>query len=89
MKHVGNVRAALEFRKQVVAPSRIVVSLIRQEALEKKLDAAVEFWIKKVGVDEVITRKFLTWDDNTTIEFDKFLELHLYKNFPKKKRALW
>ena len=65
--HLDNVRAALQFRKQFHSPSRVVVSIIRQEDIEGKLDAAVEFWLKEVGVDDVVTRKFLTWDDNTAI----------------------
>ena len=84
-KHMGNVRAALELRKSLLATSRVVVSLIRQEELEGKLDQALDFWLKDVGVDEVITRKFLTWDDNTTIDFGHTLDPHLYKNTPTKK----
>jgi len=84
-KHMGNVQAALEFRKGLLATSRVVVSLIRQDELEGKLDQALDFWLKDVGVDEVITRKFLTWDDNTTIEFGHALEPHLYQKAPTKK----
>ena len=51
----------------------MVVSIIRQAAVEGRLDAAVDFWLKEIGVDEVITRKFLTWDDNTAIPFGKSL----------------
>ena len=75
---VGNVRAALELRKELGRTTRIVVSIIRQQEIEGKLDAAIDFWMKDVGVDEVITRKFLTWDDNTTIQLGKSLDPHLY-----------
>lgn len=84
-KHVGNVRAALELRKQFVATTRVVTSIIRQEAIEGRLDEAVQFWLKDVGVDEVITRKFLSWDDNTTIQLGKTLDRHLYADLPKQK----
>ncbi len=57
---VNNVRAALELRRSLKATTRIVVSIIRQQQIEGKLDAAIDFWMKGVGVDEVITRKFLT-----------------------------
>ena len=67
------------------APTRIVVSIIRQEQIEGKLDAAIDFWIKEVGVDEVITRKFLTWDDNTHIEMGHALDPHLYRSLPTQK----
>lgn len=88
---VDNVRAALELRKRLRAPSRVVVSIIRQEAVEGRLEQAVDFWIKTIGVDEVITRKFLTWDDNTAIPFDKALDAHLYRDLPteKKEPCVW
>ena len=75
---VSNVRAALALRKELQAPTRIVVSIIRQEQIEGKLDAAIDFWIKEIGVDEVITRKFLSWDDNTHIQLGHALDPHLY-----------
>ncbi len=80
--HVSNVRAALELRREFHSGSRIVVSIIRQEVMEGKLEAATEFWLNEVGVDEVITRKFLTWDDNTTISQEKALDRHLYASRP-------
>jgi MoaA/NifB/PqqE/SkfB family radical SAM enzyme len=88
---VDNVRAALELRKQYQAPSRIVVSIIRQEIIEGKLDQAVQFWLKEIGVDDVITRKFLNWDDNTTISLGKAMDKHLYAELPteKKEPCVW
>src|SRR5207302_7142033 len=84
--HVDNVRAALEFRKELCAPTRVVVSIIRQEAIEGRLDEAIDFWLKEVGVDDVITRKFLTWDDNTTIQHGKALDRHLYAELPAERK---
>jgi len=81
-EHVDNVRAALMLRRELAAPTRVVVSMIRQEALEGKLDEAVDFWLKDVGVDDVITRKFLTWDDNTSIIAEHGLDRHLYADLP-------
>src|SRR5918995_1010374 len=71
---VSNVKAALELRKQYRSSTRVVVSIIRQELIEGKLDAAIKFWTDEIGVDEVITRKFLSWDDNTTISLGKALD---------------
>ncbi|PYS49945.1 MAG: radical SAM protein [Acidobacteria bacterium] len=90
-RQVGNVRAALELRKKHLAPTRVVVSIIRQEAIEGRLEQAVNFWLNDVGVDEVITRKFLTWDDNTTIPAGKALDKHLYAEMPteKKQPCVW
>jgi pyruvate-formate lyase-activating enzyme len=88
---VANVRAALDLRRELRAPTRVVVSIIRQTAVEGRLDAAVEFWLKEIGVDEVITRKFLTWDDNTAIPFGKALDPHLYGDLPteRKEPCVW
>jgi MoaA/NifB/PqqE/SkfB family radical SAM enzyme len=85
-KHVDNVRAALMLRKQYITTNRIVVSVIRQQAVEDKLDDVVQFWLKTVGVDEVITRKFLSWDDNTTIDLGKSADRHLYADLPTEKQ---
>jgi MoaA/NifB/PqqE/SkfB family radical SAM enzyme len=82
---VDNIRAAIALRAELRAPTRIVVSIIRQQQIEGKLDAAIDFWIKTVGVDEVITRKFLTWDDNTHIHAGRALDPHLYRNLPAEK----
>jgi len=88
---VANVRAALELRKQHRSTSRVVVSIIRQEIIEGKLEAAIKFWMEEVGVDEVITRKFLSWDDNTHIDLGKALDPHLYADLPteKKEPCVW
>jgi MoaA/NifB/PqqE/SkfB family radical SAM enzyme len=89
--HTGNVRAALELRLKYKVTSRIVVSIIRQEATEGKLEQAIDFWTRQIGVDEVITRKFLTWDDNTRIPPGKALDKHLYRELPtqRKEPCVW
>jgi pyruvate-formate lyase-activating enzyme len=79
---LDNVRAALALRKTLRAPTRIVVSIIRQQLIEGKLDEAIRFWADEVGVDEVITRKFLSWDDHTTISLGRSLDPHLYAHLP-------
>lgn len=91
LTQVDSVRAALEFRKEYRTTSRIVVSIIQQDIMEGKMDAAIEFWTKDVGVDEVITRKFLSWDDNTSIDLEKGLDPHLYASLPesKKEPCVW
>ncbi len=89
--HLSNVKAALEMRKEFQTPTRIVVSIIRQQIIAGKLDEAVDFWLKEIGVDEVITRKFLSWDDNTNIDLNTALDPHLYKDLPtiKKEPCVW
>ena len=90
-RHVDNVRAALTLRRELKVSTRIVVSIIRQKEIEGKLDAAIRFWVENVGVDEVITRKFLTWDDNTEIPSGQSLDPHLYNHLPadRKEPCVW
>jgi hypothetical protein len=56
----ANVRHALEYRKQVGKPTRVVCSIIDQDGLPD-LKAAVAYWRDHVGVDHVIERKYLQW----------------------------
>ena len=76
---VDNVRAALAIRQELKSPTRIVVSMIMQKILEGRVDSAVNFWKNDVGVDDVIQRKYLTWDDNTVLKTDPALYPDLYK----------
>ncbi len=85
-KAVDNVKAALALRKQNKTTNRIVVSIIRQEIMRGQLDEAIKFWLEDVGVDDVITRKFLSWDGNTTIQLNKSLDKHLYKEMAGEKQ---
>lgn len=89
--HVENVRAALALRRELRSPSRIVVSIIRQQVIEATLERTIEFWLHDVGVDEVITRKFLSWDDNTNISLGNALDVHLYEHLPteRKEPCVW
>ncbi len=75
---VDNIRAALRLRSELKSPTRIVVSMIMQKILEGKMEAALNFWTKDVGVDYVIQRKYLTWDDNTVLRTDPSLHPDLY-----------
>jgi MoaA/NifB/PqqE/SkfB family radical SAM enzyme len=83
---LSNVRAALALRKEYRVSTRVVVSIIRQELIEGKLEEAIRFWTEDVGVDEVITRKFLSWDDNTTIALNRSLDPHLYASLPTERQ---
>lgn len=89
--HVSNIKAALELRKQLGSATRIVVSMIQQDILGDKMPEYVKFYLEQVGVDEVITRKFLSWDDNTNINLTNSLDKHLYSNLPteKKEPCVW
>jgi organic radical activating enzyme len=82
---IDNIRTALQLRKSLRSPTRIVVSMIRQELIQDRIDEYIRFYSQDIGVDEVITRKFLSWDDNTLINLGKSSDPHLYKNLPQEK----
>ena len=84
--HVNNIRAALEFRDALDSPTRVVVSVIQQDLVANKLDDCKKFYLDDVGVDEVILRKFLSWDDNTNISLEHSLDKGLYRDIPSNKR---
>jgi len=89
---VENIKKALEYRLIHKTSTRIVVSIIRQQLIEGKLDAAINFWMEEVGVDEVITRKFLSWDDNTNINLENSADKKLYQlnvNEESKDPCVW
>jgi MoaA/NifB/PqqE/SkfB family radical SAM enzyme len=71
---VNNVREALRYRDNTGKfETKIVVSMIRQKELFD-IESAKKYWKDVVKVDNVITRKFLTWDNNTNLTFDHSLD---------------
>ncbi len=84
---VDAVRSALALRKEHQSSTRIVVSIIQQELMTGRMEDAVRFWMRDVEVDEVITRKFLSWDSNTKISLDKSLDPNLYADSPTEGKA--
>ena len=90
---LSNIKFALETRLKLKKTTRIVVSIIRQKLIEGKLEDAIDFWTNSIGVDEVITRKFLSWDDNTNIDLENAVDRNLYKIEstikPKKEPCVW
>jgi hypothetical protein len=51
--------------------------MIRQKELAD-INKAEDFWRQDIGVDNVITRKFLSWDNNTTINLENSFD-NIYK----------
>lgn len=76
---VENIKYALKERLRLKSTTRVVVSVIRQQIIANKIEEIIDFWTS-VGVDEVITRKFLSWDDNTNINLDNSSDKFLYSN---------
>lgn len=75
---VNGVRYALEYRKQIKSKTRVVTSIIMHDLIKDKAQETVDFWLKNIEVDEVITRKYLTWDNNTTLDTHHSLDPNLY-----------
>ena len=68
---VSNIQEALLNRDiySNFEDTKIIVSMIRQKELND-IESAEQFWRSDVGVDNVITRKFLSWDYNTSINLE-------------------
>lgn len=75
---VAAVRYAIDYRKQQKGNTRIVCSIIMDDIISGRIDEAVNFWLHDVGVDEVIKRKYLTWDNNTTLDLEHSADHALY-----------
>lgn len=68
-KLVSNIKYVIEKRNSSKYSARIAVSVINQKIIKDKIDGITKFWLK-LGVDEVIKRKFLTWGSTTEINPD-------------------
>ncbi len=61
-----NVRRALVLRDELKSQSKIVASGINQKLVD--IHAVEKFWRSEIGIDNFISRKFLTWGNNTQID---------------------
>ena len=75
---VNAVRYALDYRRKINSKTRVVSSIIMDEIIREKVLKAVSFWFDEIGVDEVIKRKYLTWDHNTTLSLERSADPALY-----------
>lgn len=75
---VAGIRYAVEYRNKLKAPTRLVCSIVMSEYVRGKIDQAVNFWLNDVQLDEVIKRKYLTWDTNTKLDFNHAFDPGLY-----------
>lgn len=75
---IETVRYGLNYRSKIKSPTKIVCSIIMHDLIKDKIDQAAQFWLSDVGVDELIKRKYLTWDDNTSLEFAHSADPDLY-----------
>lgn len=64
-KLLRNAKRLIKMRNSMGSTSKIVASGVNQQGVD--LEAVEKFWREKIGVDNFIKRKFLTWGDNTTL----------------------
>lgn len=65
---VDTMKYIITRRNETRAKTRIVCSMVLQDIIKDKVNQYTEFWLKEVGVDEVIKRKYLTWGSNTSLD---------------------
>lgn len=61
-----NVRRMLRLRDEMGSASKVIASGVNQKGVD--VDLVEQFWVKEVGVDNFIKRKFLTWGVNTRLD---------------------
>lgn len=59
---VKNVKYTVQKRNEIKSPTKIIVSIINQKAVQNTLEEAIKFW--EEIVDKVQVRKYLTWGYN-------------------------
>lgn len=59
---IKNVKYTVAKRNKIKSPSKIIVSIVNQKAIQEKLEKAIKFW--EAIVDNVQVRKYLTWGIN-------------------------
>ncbi len=63
-----NVQRTIAIRNQMGSTTKVIASGINQKLVD--IQAVEKFWRERIGVDNFISRKFLTWGENTTINPD-------------------
>lgn len=71
---VWTVRTMVGRRNATRSSTRISASIVMQDIIKDRAQEYIDFWKHDVKVDEVITRKFLTWGSNTTIDAAKAID---------------
>lgn len=61
-----NARRMIELRNKLGSTSKIIASGVNQQGVD--IAEVEHFWREEVGVDNFISRKFLTWGVNTTLD---------------------
>ena len=73
-----NARRMIELRNKIGGTSKIIASGVNQKGVD--IDAVERFWRAEIGVDNFIKRKFLTWGDNTTLDWARSADPAPYLN---------
>lgn len=78
---VRNVKHTIALRDELGSQSKIVASGINQKGVDIK--AVEAYWRDDIGIDNFISRKFLTWGVNTTIDSDESADSAAYLDTEK------
>lgn len=63
---VENTKRMLSLRNEMRSSTKVIASAVNQSGVD--IEAVERYWVKDIGVDYLIKRKFLTWGDNTTLD---------------------
>ena len=75
---VDNVKRMLVLRDSLKSSSKIIASAVAQNGVDAS--AVEKFWVKEIGVDYLIKRKYLTWGVNTTLDPSRSADPAAYLN---------
>ena len=75
---VENANRMLSLRNTLKRTSKIVASAVMQKGID--IDAVEKLLGRRIGVDYLIKRKFLTWGDNTTLDGSRSADPAAYLN---------
>lgn len=73
-----NAQRMIEMRNRMGSSSKIIASGVNQVGVD--IDAVEYFWREKIGVDNFIKRKFLTWGINTSLDSSRSADSTPYLN---------
>jgi MoaA/NifB/PqqE/SkfB family radical SAM enzyme len=75
---LANVKRMLRLRSELRSETKIVASCVNQQGVD--VDQVETYWVKDIGIDYLIKRKFLTWGINTSLKTEKSADPIAYLN---------
>jgi radical SAM protein with 4Fe4S-binding SPASM domain len=75
---VDSTKRMLSLRDGMRGTTKIIASAVNQAGVD--IDAVERYWVREIGVDYLIKRKFLTWGVNTTLDPTRSADPAAYLN---------